>query len=205
MKTLILAILFSIFVVGCGDVGTNYFPLSVGNIWTYTITTTHIDSTINPESTWTSTDTQVVEITAETELDDGTDVFKIVTTTSTYIETLYYQETGDYIGYYYDKSQEGYYYNVLDLPIEEGKTWTAYTSPFRMMITALVLGKDAVQVPAGNYDDCWEIRYTPHPGSSDTTFAYYAENIGKIKHLLISHAYMAVSTTLIELESAIIK
>jgi hypothetical protein len=205
MKTLILPIVISIFLVGCGDVGTDYFPLSVGNIWNYSITTTNIDSTTNPDSIWTFTDTQVVEITAETELDDGTDVFEVVITTSTYIETLYYEENGDYIGYYYDKSQEGYYYTVLDLPIEQGKTWTAYTSIFHSIIIAVVLGKDAVQVPAGEYDDCWEIRYTPYPDHGDTTFVYYAENIGKLKHLLISHADMAVSTTLIELESAILK
>jgi hypothetical protein len=205
MKMLIVLIIFSIFIVGCGDVGTNYFPLSVGNIWTYSRTITDIDSTINPDSIWTFTDTQIVEITAKTELDDGTDVFEILITTSTYIETLYYEETSDYIGYYYDKAQEGYYYTELDLPIEEGKTWIAYTSIFHMMITAVVLGKDAVQVSAGNYDDCWEIRYIQYPGSGDTTFVYYAEDIGKVKSLLINHYYKGVMTTLIELKSATIK
>jgi hypothetical protein len=120
-------------------------------------------------------------------------------------DTLYYQETGDCVCYYYDKSLLDYYYTELDLPIEEGKTWTALTSPVGM-VNAIVLGKEDVDVPAGSYDDCWKIGYIfIMRDGFDTTYVYYAEGIGMVKSSQIQPFIPAITTTMIELDSATIK
>ena len=202
MKNIILLVILSFFIIGCGPVGTSYFPLSIGNKWNYTITTTYTDTTATPDSVWVDTGTRTVEITCEATLDNGSRVLETVINIT---DTLYYQETGD-VRYYYNKSDEDYYYTELDLPIEEGKTWTALTSPFGM-VNAVVLGKEDVNVPAGNYDDCWKLGYIflMRQGALDTTYVYYAEGVGMVKSSLITHATWPIITTLIELESATIK
>ena len=213
MKNLILLVILSFFIVRCGPVGTSYFPLDVGNKWNHTITATYTDTTATPDSVWADTGTRTVEIIGETTLDNGTkvleavitEVLKVLNDTITYTDTLYYQETGDYLRYYYDKSDEDYYYTELDLPIEEGKTWTAYTSFFGVEM-ALVLGKEDVTVPAGDYNDCWKIGYIFHNRDGyDTTYVYYAEGVGMLKRSQTRLSKPATTTTLIELESATIK
>jgi hypothetical protein len=176
MKKLLLLIPFVLFVIGCGG-AVNYFPLGVGSVWEYSITTTYT----SPTDTLEMTGTQELEITEETTLDDGTDVVEQMAITETTIDTLttvdttysYLEETDDYIRGY-DSKSDTTPDTWLELPIEEGNTWVVNDE-----MTAVVLGKvDNVSVPAGDYDDCWELGMIM---DGDTVFVYLADGIGTVR------------------------
>jgi len=176
MKKLLLLVPLIVFIIGCGAEAVNYFPLAVGNVWDYIMTMT----VTTPTDTLEATGSQNVEITEETTLDDGTEVFEYVTITTTifdpdtFVDTtiVYIEETDDYIRGYESKD-DTIPDTFAELPIEDGNTWDVNDDE-----SAVVLGKVDVSVPAGDYDDCWEIGYII---DNDTTYNYFADGVGTVR------------------------
>ncbi len=203
MKKLVLSLALAILIIGCGGEKT-VFPLTVGNDWTYGLTTiTEItDTTGVVADTMTATITS--EITSETTLDDGTAAFENISSTdyddtliTDFTDTSFVVEADDYI-LGYDSKSDTEPDTLFVLPIEEGNTWTVHPDTANPT-TAVVLGKENVTVPAGTYDDCWEIGYIT---AGETTYTYYAPGTGNVR----SYMYMEQDTTwssetTIELES----
>lgn len=182
MKKLLLLIPLVFFIIGCAGegAGTAFWPFAVGNIWEYiaTQTMTTPDTTI----VW-GTGTQEQEITAETTLDNGTEVFEQVTITtlivqfdtifadtSLMVDTSFIQETENYILMYESKDDTAPD-TMAVLPLESGKSWNMDSG------TATVVGQESVTVPAGTFSDCWKIAFV----DADTMWVYVAENVGPIK------------------------
>jgi CBS domain-containing protein len=200
MKKLLLFIPIVLYIIGCGGAAVNYFPLSVGSVWEYWMTST----TTTPTDTTETTGTQYVEITEETTLDDGTEVVEQMTITTTVVEPdtsvdttyTYMEETEDYIRGYEDKA-DTLPDTWAELPIEEGNTWDVND-----IMSAVVLGKEAVSVPAGNYDDCWEIGYIT---DNDTVYVYFADGVGMVRQYMEITEGDVVFESETELESATIE
>jgi hypothetical protein len=180
-------------IIGCGgDDAENFFPLTVGNVWNYDLlyTMMGVDTT---EVTGTST----TEITQETTLDNNVAVFEQVTTMvwddttvmMNSVDTTYIQETEDYILIYYDLTDTEPD-TSLALPIEAGNTWTVYADTTDTL-TAEVIGQDDVTVPAGTYNDCWDITYTSLGQTQDD---WFAPDVGVVRQ----HMYTGVAPFLNE-------
>jgi hypothetical protein len=185
MKKLLLLIPLVVFIMSCGGdgAGTSFFPLGVGYIWEYIITMT----ITTPDTTLSMTGTEEEEITAETTLDNGTEVFEQITTmtqiipfdtlfvdTIVEVDTAYVEETEDYI-LLYDSKDDTEPDTMVALPLESGKTWH-----YDSTTTATVVGQENVTVPAGTFSNCWKIAIVPEDGP-DTIWAYAAENVGQVK------------------------
>lgn len=171
MKKLLLLIPIIVLIIGCGgDDVTNYFPLTVDNEWNYDMSMTRTD----PDTTITETGTVELEITAETTLDNGTEVFEMIMTMTFedtlmpgFADTSYVEETEDYLFSYSNKSDTAPDDTMLALPLETGKTWA----------DCEVMGQENVTVPAGTFNDCWKIREV----DEDTLYMYMALDIGMVK------------------------
>jgi hypothetical protein len=193
VKKLLLLIPIIVLIIGCGgDDVTNYFPLTVGNEWNYDMTMTMTD----PDTTTTETGTVELEITAETTLDNGTEVFEmimIMTEITTFADTSYIEETEDYLLQYSNKAATVPNDTMLALPLETGKTWA----------DCEVMGKKDITVPAETFKDCWEIRGIDN---SDTMYMYLAPDVGMVK---MSQKVAETDTTsyemLMELETYTVK
>ena len=195
MKKLLLFVPIVLYIIGCGG-AVDYYPLSVGSVWEYSMTST----ITTPNDTTETTGTQDVEITDETTLDDGTEVFEQVTTTATtdttMVDTMYMEETDDYIRGY-DSKADTTPDTWLELPIEEGNTWDVDD-----IMSAVVLGKEDVSVPAGDYDNCWEIGYIT---DTDTVYVYFADGIGMVRQYMEITEGDVIYESETELESATIE
>lgn len=171
MKKLLLLIPIIVLIIGCGgDDGTNYFPLTVGDEWNYDMTRTTIIviDTLTSDTTVT-TGTVDMDITAETTLDNGTEVFEMTMTMTDTTITFYVEETEDYLLQYSNKAATVPSDTMLALPLELGKTWADYEVTAQANIT----------VPAGTFNDCWEIRGLY--GEEDSTCMYVAPDVGMVK------------------------
>jgi len=191
MKKLLCLLPIIVLVIGCGGEAV-YYPITVGNTWLYQTTVTTIvqlDS-VTADTTVTTGETDT-DITAETTLDNGTAVFEIVsmitwddTLMTDVTDTSFVEETEDYVLSYEDKADTEPD-TALVLPIENGNTWTIH-SDTSLTTTAVVMGQQDVQVPAGTYTECWRIALISTPGN-DTVYTYYAPDIGNV---LCEHTYM---------------
>jgi major membrane immunogen (membrane-anchored lipoprotein) len=180
-KLIVLAAVALMLVVGCSK-KADYYPLTVGNIWEYTTTTTvtNTDTTIMHDTTYTSTSKS--EVTAEVTLDNGDAGFEMVNTSGTFVDTSYASEKdGCILGY--DALDDATPDTMLVTPVEEGTTWIAYsdsTGSVRVTIQEKVNG---IVVPAGTYDDVWKgIAISTFGAYVDTSYGWMAPNIGDIKH-----------------------
>lgn len=174
----------------------NYFPLSVGNIWNYGITMT-IET---PESTYIFTGDDQDEIIDQVQHTNGASVFEVVASLTldgySNIDTLYVQETDTLILVYaslVDIDPDRY----LELPIETGNTWVVNS-----IMTATVLGRKDVSVPAGDYNDCWEIAYLY---MGDTMYIYLADGVGEVRGYTIETVADTTAAIVSELESVTIQ
>ena len=171
MKKLLLLIPLVVLIVGCGDEeGNVFFPLTVDNEWNYDMTMTRTD----PDTTITKTGTVELEITAETTLDNDTEVFEMIMTMTFddtlipgFADTSYCEETEDYVLIYDAKADTVPDDTMLVLPLETGKTWG----------DCEVIGQENITVPAGTFNDCWKIREV----DEDTLYMYMALDIGMVK------------------------
>jgi hypothetical protein len=176
MKKLALLIPIIALIIGCGGEEENYFPLTVGNTWDYEMTTTTI-IVIDTVTSDTTVDTGAMDldINEETTLDNGTDVFEMITTVTfddtlipSFADTSYIDETEDYLLEYSTKADTVPSDTMLALPLEAGKTWADYEA----------IGQENVTVPAGTFNDCWKVRGIDN---SDTMYMYLAPDVGMVK------------------------
>lgn len=180
-KLTVLAALVLLMVVGCGK-KADYYPLTVGNIWNYTTTTTvtNTDTTVMHDTTYTSTSKS--EITAEVTLGNGDAGFEVVGTSGTFVDTSYASEKDNCV-LGYDSLADTDPDTLLVTPVEEGTTWIAYsdsTGNVKVTITEKVSG---IVVPAGTYDDVWKgMAISTFGAYVDTSYGWMAPNIGDIKH-----------------------
>lgn len=202
MKKLVLSLALALLIIGCGG-EKSLIPVTVGNQWDYSWTTI-TSGAVND----TMTGTQSSQIASETTLDDGTEAFEVISTMeyddtlmTDFTDTSYFVETDDYLLVYGDKADTDPDTQIV-YPVEEGNTWTVY-SDSNYTTTAVVLGTENVTVPAGTYEDCWEIGYITE---GETTYTYFAEGTGNVK----SYMYMEIDTTMttettVELETVTIE
>lgn len=174
----------------------NYYPLSVGNIWNYGITMT----VEVPGTTYTYTGDLQDEITNETQHTNGANVFEWVGALTldgfSSTDTFYLQET-DTAVFMYTSLVDTDPDNHLELPIEEGNTWIVNST-----MTAVVLGRADISVPAGNYEDCWEIAYIY---LGDTMYVYLADGVGEVRGYIIETEADTTVALVEVLESATIQ
>jgi len=180
MKKLIVLAAVVLFIVGCGG-GKNYWPLTVGNIWNYTTTTTmtHSDTLVN-DTTFTSTYKN--EITAEVTLTNGDPAFEQVNTYGTFVDTSYVAEVEDFV-LGYDSLSDTDPDTMLVNPLEEGASWTV-TSDSAWTLKIYVIAKEdsSLTVPAGTYDDVWKAYQVMTMGTTaETTTVYLAPDVGFVK------------------------
>ncbi len=174
-----------IVIMSCSHV-ENYYPLTVGNIWTYK-TTLDSQSQIN---------SQTMEITRRTSA-QGHDAFERVTTiwdndSIAIVDTSYIVEIEDFILGYWGED-DTMPDTILVLPFEAGNSWTSEN--FVATVESLL----TIEVPSGYYDRCWLVKYVyPGAGWADV---YYAENVGMVKSLS-SGGYITIT---LELESVDLK
>ena len=206
MKKLLCLLPIIVLIIGCGGEAV-FYPLTVGNHWVYqtTVTTiTQID-TVTADTTTALGETDN-EITAETTLDNGTAVFEVlalVTWEDTLMpdqtDTVYLEETEDYILQYEDKADTDPD-TAMVLPIEDGNTWTVH-SDTSSTTTAVVLDQRDVQVPAGTYNECWRIAFIT---DDDTVYTYFAEDVGNVMSTFTMEDSLISVERITELESATI-
>jgi len=170
--------------ISCGgdEEVDNYFPLTVGNTWTYDMMYKMmlVDTT---EYTGTST----TEITRETTLNNNIEVFEQVTTMTwddttmtNSVDTTYIQTTDDYMLIYDDLADTDPDTSLV-LPIAQGNTWTVYADTADT-VTAEVIEQVDITVPAGTYANCWDIQYTSLGQIQNNWFAL---DVGIVKHYML--------------------
>lgn len=155
-------------IVGCGGEDDSYFPLSVGNEWTYDMTMTIIE-----QDTIIETGSQELKITGTTTLDNGTEVF-VMSMTITFdnpaipgdTQMVYFQETDDYILAYDALADTIPSDTVLAFPLEIGKTWGDYE----------VTDQVDLSVPAGQFGDCWEVY-----NETEDAYWYWKSGVGMVR------------------------
>jgi hypothetical protein len=195
MRKLLWLVPVALFVINCGGGGGNLMPLTVGNTWNYRTIST-IDFVDTSYTDVVDTTTSVSEITAETTLDDSTEVFEQVSTTTIdtvdYVDTSFVLDNGDFVLVYADKA-DAVPDTMIAYPVEESKTWTVNATT-----TAVVIGKEDVTVTAGTFD-CWKIGYIV---DSDTSFTFVADGTGTVKSTFGSADNMMTTTSSTELQSS---
>ncbi|MEO0184379.1 MAG: hypothetical protein ABIL22_01045 [candidate division WOR-3 bacterium] len=178
MKKLLLPIAVLIVFVGCGG-EKDIFPITVGNTWEYDHISTHGEG---DSILWSDTTSTTMTISRETTLNNGTAVFEAITEGDTWKDSSYLEQTDDYV-VSYDSLGAVIGDTLLKFPIEQGNSWTIY-SDSNSTSKAVVVGKKNVSVPAGTYDDCWEIGVYWTWNPDDTVYMYYAPGVGLVRQYL---------------------
>lgn len=199
----ILSMMFSLVVIsGCGGddedeptVAGDYWPCAIGNTWDYVYTITLATG----DTTMTGTGSITVAIVGDTVLINNQQVFMqeyvAIMDNSVERDTYYVAETDTSVLRYsslYDTIPDV----MLQFPLEVGNTWlvSGYT-------TAAVLGRERVSVPAGTYNNCFEVAYIYY---GDTVYDYYAANTGIVKEYMSDTEGGMTLTIEVELELAVI-
>ncbi len=204
MKKLIVLAAAVLFIAGCGG-GGNYFPLTTGNDWSYTTTSTidYVD-TLLTDTTWTSTSSQ--KIGAEVTLTNGDPAFEYISTYGTFVDTGYVAEVEDFV-LGYDSLGDTDPDTMLVNPLEEGASWTI-TSDSLYTTKAYVIAKEdsSVVVPAGTYDDVWKLYYvTTTATTADTVTVFLAPDVGNVRSLVVVTDSLFTATTDTKLQTVTIQ
>jgi uncharacterized lipoprotein NlpE involved in copper resistance len=207
-KLTVLAALVLLLVVGCGK-KADYYPLTVGNIWNYTTTTTvtNTDTLIARDTTYSTTSKS--EITADVTLANGDAGFEVVGTSGTIVDTSYVSEKDDYV-FGWDSLADTTPDTLLVTPLEEGKTWITYSDSTGNVKVTILEKVSGVVVPAGTYDDVWKgMAIATFGAYVDTSYGWSAPNIGDIKREHTGKTVVLTdtmtTTTKTELQSVTIK
>ena len=194
MKRLILVLgMVSIVAWGCsktsptspGNGGNpQVIPLAVGNWWAY-----------GPEG-GNATDTS--KVTAHTSY-NGNSAY-VITYTNHPEDTLIAFYEGDFLKALTtvgtDTTRTHILINYLKLPLRVGESWLSYDTtviyngaPFRVVDSALVVSQEAVNVPAGNFNNAYKIKFTTkiiyNGNVVRTTYRYdfIVDGIGEVKNI----------------------
>jgi hypothetical protein len=185
MKKLMWLLPLAILLVGCGgeEEAEGYLPLAVGNQWTYDMTYMMVIVIDTLQTTGTS----VTEITRETVLNSNTDVLEQVTTNTwddtliapNSVDTTYLLETEDHL-LVYDDLDDTDPDTSLVLPFATGNTWIVYADTTDTL-TAEVIDQETATVPAGTYNDCWNVEYA---SLGQTQNDWFALDVGIVKNYM---------------------
>lgn len=189
-----IAVLFAAALfLACGDDPFNpgqnddsrYYPLAVGNTWSYTrFGTYNIDSL-----SYTVVGSSTVSITGTAEHSGGFQVFVEETMVSDTIQGLMVVESTDTS---YIRVTDGGFFGYPDLssadsswtvpfPIIAGMVWAFRTEP---AVTGEILSLTAeVSVPAGNFQDCLEMRTTWIEGGNVVNTSDFAPDVGMVRNV----------------------
>lgn len=194
MKKMMWLLPLVILIASCGgeEEADDYLPLMVGNQWTYDMTYMRIII-----DTVQTTGTSTTEITRQTVLNSNVDVLEQVTTNTwddtlivpNSVDTTYLLETDDYLLVYNDLADTDPDTSLV-LPIEAGNTWVVYADTTDTLI-AEVMDQETTTVPAGTYNDCWNVEYTSLGQAQNDWFAL---DIGIVQH----HMQIVEQTVIIE-------
>ena len=206
------SILLAVVLVGVAVLSTScdlfggkadYYPLGIGSIWNYTLTTIMSDTsgTLND----TTVNTVKVDAVKEEQLGSGEKVVMLVnaltdTTDATYYDTSYARKDGEKVLAYSDLNDTNPDL-ILNGPPAMDKTWTVNED-----ITAKIVAKENVTVTAGTYKNCWKVELTSVM-DADTMkyYMWFADGTGNVKYFA-SATNMGVTVTMTEeLTSATIK
>ena len=195
MKKLMWLLPLVTMIISCGgeEETEGYLPLAVGNQWTYDMTYMMVMMVDTFQTTGTST----TEITRETVLNNNTAVLEQVTTNTwddtlivpNSVDTTYLLETEDHL-LVYDDLDDTEPDTSLVLPFETGNTWTVYADTMDTL-TAEVIGQETATVPAGTYNDCWNVEYI---SMGQTQNNWFALDVGIVLH----HMYIDEMNVLVE-------
>ena len=208
MKRLLLLIPV-IAIIGCGLFGgADYYPLAVGNIWTYagmvTVTTNNVTDT-------TSKMFVTMNITANDQTIGGNKVFtstsrdSIVTfnpdTFNVGTDTSYLREADDAILTYAsltDSTPD----TTLMTDLKANKTWTQYVGNDTIVYT-VGSAKEDVVVPAKTYS-AWKVTEVVNTGGTPM-YSWYADGTGTVKMSYTYTYYTATVAVWYDLTAATIK
>ncbi|MCX7757379.1 MAG: hypothetical protein N2166_03590 [candidate division WOR-3 bacterium] len=166
----------AVFIIGCGVFGgEDYYPLKVGNKWTYTGYVAMVsDATEDTTQTFIQ-QREIARSFKEGNIETFVEGIKTTShllppyspsdTTIVTIESVYVFTRNDTM------FQNGRV--TLVYPLEENKTWGDSSIGYYT-----VLNKEDVTVAAGNFRNCWKIRYVI---DEDTSYFWLANNVGLVK------------------------
>jgi hypothetical protein len=205
-------LIFSLMVVlSCGDnsdpVGptqnndSEYYPLAIGNQWIYSrsgsiaaagLQVGTVSGVAEIEITGTATHSEGFEVyVQENSITDTTVLYsQTYITDSTFTEYLRVTDSGLF-GYPHLTDTDSSY--TVPFPIQQGATWVFSDAP---LTTGEILSlTESVTVPAGNFNDCMEMRLIwSDSGSTVTNTADFARNVGDIRNVF-QLVYGALTTT----------
>lgn len=143
---------------GSGGSGpSTLFPLAVGYAWTYQVTSVGVGS-VCTAGQHTSTVIGSAPLA-------GKDAFEVTSwCTGAGGSNEYALGEGDLVYLYYS----GDWLNVVDVPVEEGHTWSYFNTSFTWR------NAGTVTVPAGTFDDCW----TAEQNVSYSAYSTYCRGVG---------------------------
>lgn len=178
----------------------DFLPLAVGNQWNYDINY----AMMMTSDTVRNTGASVTAITRQTALNNTVEVLEQVTTNTwddtlmnpNSVDTTYLLLTDEYL-LVYDDLADTEPDTSLDLPFSTGNTWVVYADTTDTL-TAEVIGQEAVTVPAGSYDVCYNVEYT---SLGQTQNDWFAEDVGIAKYIMTIDQVFAVIEFRKELES----
>lgn len=148
--------------------GADYWPMAAGNLWVYDWIQVTIEPGEPPDTTVFETYSQ--ECTGEVTLANGAKAWAVIDGEG---DTTYYQETGNAVlTYSYPGARPD---TFLRLPLEEGSTWH---DPYGT--TMQVRGQEAVETPAGVFQDCWQIELYGVNIDPYQQFAWFAPDVGLV-------------------------
>jgi hypothetical protein len=169
-----------VILAGCTALGSkDYFPLSLNSTWKNVLTTvTTIRGSI--DTTYTTADTSTVTVVAETTL-AGKKAWKMETQTVADAPSYhYYVEESDRL-MSYSSPTDSSPTTLLKLPLAQNATWVADSTTYTGVLTATVIGKDAVTAPAGTFSDAWKVAYAYDSMPTAPFHYWFAGNVGLAK------------------------
>ena len=144
---------------GGGGTTAALYPLAVGYRWTFTVTAVGAGSTCAAGSF----DQHVVSANAA----GGRAAFQLDNFCSGVSGTYDYSlPGGDEVDFYYNAT----WAPIIDLPLQEGHSWTYFNSSYTWH------RETSVTVPAGTFDDCW----TANQDVSYTAYLTYCRGAGLV-------------------------
>ena len=194
MKKLMWLLPLMVLIVSCNgeEEAAHYLPLAVGNQWTYNMTYRMIAI-----DTVQATGTSITVITRDAVLNNNIAVLEQATTTvwdtllQNSIDTTYLLLTDEYL-FVYDDLADTDPDTSLVLPFEEGNTWTVYADTTDTLY-AEVIGQETVVVPAGSYNNCWNVEYVSLGQAQND---WFARDVGIVRnHLVIDQQTIVIEFT----------
>lgn len=210
-KQLQISIILILF-LGCSRKGNDYYPLSEGLVWHYTVSTSGNNFSLGPTSfslTVSNLSQRIIGntkvFTQKTEVQNNSSFYFIVEDDS----SVYYkgeQQSDDVEPKIYPSRNY-----LLKFPLKVGNNWTSVSKTLLTKSTVLlteVIEKtdEVITVPAGTFKDCIRIKSTGKASAKEPWFggrtainveiySWYAPNVGLVKVIISERSnYMTIGS-----------